>query len=47
MSRIGGPVIAKRIIENRPYNGITDILKVKGIGLKKFEKIKDFIIVRP
>ncbi len=40
---------AKNIIEYRKINGkfkkIEDVLKVKGIGKKKFEKIKDFIKV--
>ncbi len=43
-----GEVIAKRIIEYRKstggFNSIEDILQVKGIGSKKFEKIKDIII---
>lgn len=43
-----GEAIAKRIIEYRKtkggFNSIEDILQVKGIGNKKFEKIKDIII---
>jgi competence protein ComEA len=34
--------LAKRIIENRPYNSVEDLMKVKGIGKKKFEKLKDY-----
>jgi competence protein ComEA len=37
-----GPTLAKRIIENRPYNSVEDLMKVKGIGKKKFEKLKDY-----
>lgn len=40
-----GPVISQRIIKGRPYNDISDILKVNGIGPKKFAKMKDIIIV--
>lgn len=44
-----GEVMAERIIEYREQNNgfkkISDITKVKGIGQKKFEKIKDYITV--
>ncbi|MEO8513429.1 MAG: ComEA family DNA-binding protein [Ignavibacteria bacterium] len=44
-----GVVMAERIIEYREQNGNfkkpEDIMKVKGIGEKKFEKIKDFVVV--
>ncbi len=44
-----GPVIAGRIVEYRQQNGafqsIDDIKKVRGIGAKTFDKIKDFITV--
>lgn len=44
-----GPKIAQRIIEFRTQNGnfrkIEDIMKVKGIGQKLFEQIKDRIVV--
>ena len=44
-----GPVIADRILEYRTNNGafenIEDIKKVKGIGPKTFEKMKDSITV--
>jgi competence protein ComEA len=40
-----GPAIAKAIIEHRTkagkFNRIEEIMKVKGIGEKKFQKIKD------
>lgn len=38
-----GLVYAQRIIENRPYKIIDDLLEVPGIGPKKFEKIKEKI----
>lgn len=45
-----GPVIAGRIIEYRKSNGffekIEDIKKVRGIGEKTFEKMKDSITVQ-
>ena len=45
-----GPAIAKRIIEYREQNGkfqtVEDIKKVRGIGQKTFEKMKDKITVQ-
>ena len=42
-----GPELASRIIEYRqtqgPFSDIEDLKKVKGIGEKKFEAIKEFI----
>jgi competence protein ComEA len=42
-----GPVIARRINEYRSQNGefkvLEDLRKVKGIGDKKFQLIKDYI----
>lgn len=44
-----GAVLAKRIIEYREQNGkfrlLEDIMKVSGIGTKKYENIKDLIII--
>ncbi|MCX8057808.1 MAG: helix-hairpin-helix domain-containing protein [Spirochaetes bacterium] len=44
-----GPTLAKRIIEWREQNGnfnsIEDLIKVKGIGEKIFEKIKSYFII--
>ncbi|MEO0144658.1 MAG: helix-hairpin-helix domain-containing protein [candidate division WOR-3 bacterium] len=37
-----GPTLAKRIIENRPYRSIEDLKKVKGIGEKKFQILKNY-----
>lgn len=36
-----GPVLAQRIIEARPFNSLDDLTKVKGIGEKTLQKIKD------
>ena len=43
-----GPAIARRIVEYRssqPFTKIEDIMQVKGIGEKKFVKIKELITV--
>jgi len=40
-----GPVLAERIISGRPYRTVDDLLKVKGIGLKKLEKIRVYVVV--
>lgn len=37
-----GPVLAERIIAGRPYKDVEDLLKVKGIGRKKLEKIRPY-----
>lgn len=41
-----GPVMAQRIIEDRPYGKIEDLLRVKGIGPATFEKLKGLITVQ-
>jgi competence ComEA-like helix-hairpin-helix protein len=40
-----GPVIAKRIIAGRPYKIVGDLLKVKGLGPNKLEKIRPYVVV--
>ena len=44
-----GPVTAERIIEyrdkNGPFKNKEEITKVKGVGEKTFQKIKDSIVV--
>jgi len=40
-----GPVLAERIIAGRPYKTVDDLLKVKGIGSKKLEKIRAYVVV--
>lgn len=45
-----GPATAKKIVEHRdrhgPFGRAEDLLKVKGIGPKKFEQLRQFIIVK-
>ncbi len=36
-----GPALAQRIIDARPFSSVDDLLKVKGIGEKNLQKIKD------
>ncbi len=38
-----GPVTAQKIIDNRPYNTIDDLVAKKAVGKATFEKIKDLI----
>ena len=40
-----GPVLAERIIAGRPYKTVADLLKVKGIGSKRLEKIRPYVVV--
>jgi comEA protein len=44
-----GPETAKSIVEHRvkvgKFKRIEEILNIKGIGEKKFQKIKDFLVV--
>lgn len=40
-----GPVLAERIIAGRPYRTVDDLLKVKGIGLRKLENIRPYFVV--
>jgi competence protein ComEA len=40
-----GPKKAQAIIDGRPYQKPDDIMKVKGIKQKTFDKIKDYITV--
>ena len=44
-----GPAIAKNILEYRAkvgkFNKIEEIINVKGVGEKKFQKIKDRLVV--
>lgn len=40
-----GPVTAEKIIGNRPYNTVEELLDVEGIGEKTFEAIKDLISI--
>ncbi|HEX7042227.1 MAG TPA: ComEA family DNA-binding protein [Patescibacteria group bacterium] len=40
-----GQVTAQKIIDNRPYNSVDDLLSKKAVGNSVFEKIKDKITV--
>ena len=44
-----GPAMAKKIVEHRSKNGkftkVEEILNIKGIGEKKFQKMKDRLTV--
>lgn len=39
-----GPVTAQRIIEARPFKTADDLRNVKGVGPKKFEKLRPFFL---
>jgi competence protein ComEA len=45
-----GPELSRRIIEYREANGpfqkIEDLMQVPGIGLKRFEQIKDYLTIK-
>ena len=45
-----GPVIAERILELReksgPFKRIEDLMNIRGIGEKKFLKLKDLITIK-
>ena len=38
-----GPVIARRIIEGRPYRSVEELERVKGIGKKRLEEIRPMV----
>ncbi|MCK4404160.1 MAG: helix-hairpin-helix domain-containing protein [candidate division Zixibacteria bacterium] len=44
-----GPSLSRRIVEYREANGkfhqVEDVMQIPGIGLKTFERIKDYITV--
>ena len=41
----GVPVIARRIIEERPYRSVDDLKRVKGIGRKWLAEIRPLVTV--
>ena len=40
-----GPVLAESIIAGRPYKTVDDLLKVKGIGSKRLERIRPYVVI--
>jgi competence protein ComEA len=38
--RVGEPVIARWIIEARPYRSVDELERVKGIGRRRLERIR-------
>jgi competence ComEA-like helix-hairpin-helix protein len=38
-----GPVIARRIIEERPYRSVEELERVKGIGRKRLDEIRPLV----
>ncbi len=40
-----GPSTAQKIIDNRPYNSLLDLLNVSGIGQATYDKFKDNICI--
>jgi competence protein ComEA len=42
-----GEVRANRIIEGRPYGSVDELLRVKGIGEKRLEMMREWVFVSP
>lgn len=40
-----GPSLAKKIVNGRPYNTISELTKVDGIGVKNFSEIEPWVTV--
>jgi competence protein ComEA len=40
-----GPVIARRIVEGRPYRSVEELERVKGIGERRLEEIWPLVMV--
>jgi competence ComEA-like helix-hairpin-helix protein len=40
-----GPVIARRIVEGRPYRSVEELDRVKGIGQRRLEEIPPWVSV--
>lgn len=38
-----GPTLARRIVENRPYQKVEDLLKVRGIGPATLERLRPHV----
>lgn len=42
-----GPVYANRIIENRPFSSVDDLIRVKGIGAATLARIRPYFYLEP
>ncbi|MBE2180573.1 MAG: helix-hairpin-helix domain-containing protein [Chthoniobacterales bacterium] len=42
-----GPVLAKRIVDGRPYASLDDLRRVPGLGMRTFERLRDRLEVGP
>jgi competence ComEA-like helix-hairpin-helix protein len=40
-----GPVIARRIVEGRPYRSVEELDRIKGIGRKRLGEIRPLVTV--
>ncbi|MER3451513.1 MAG: hypothetical protein C4300_05170 [Thermus sp.] len=38
-----GPTLAKRIVDNRPYQRVEDLLKIRGIGPATLERLRPYV----
>lgn len=38
-----GPVLARRILEGRPYGRVEDLLRVRGIGPATLERLRPYV----
>ncbi len=41
-----GPVLARRIVQNRPYSDVWELDKIKGIGPATIESIKSKVMAK-
>lgn len=42
-----GPKLAHKMIENRPYQQLDDLLKLPGIGRKRLAQIRTYLTIKP
>ncbi len=42
-----GPVLARRIIDGRPYRQIDDLRRVKGFGAHKLDEVRPYLAISP
>jgi len=40
-----GAITAKKIVEARPFSKIDDLLKIPRFGKKKFDQLKDLVVI--